>query len=594
MDEDRELLRRYTAEKSEDAFARLVEQHLDLVYSVALREVRSHQLAEEVAQSVFVDLAGSAGRLQADTLLTAWLYQVARRTAVDVVRRESRRQAREQRAHQDPVMNAPANDWLEIEPLLDVAMGELEESDRAAVLLRYFENKSLREVGLKLGVSDDAAQKRVSRAVERLRDFFTKRGVSVGTSGLALAVSAHAVQAAPVGLAATIAASAVMAGAGVAAGAGAAVATAAPFTQVIAMNTLQKALLAAIVVAGFGTAIYETRRASNLRAQNQTFEEQASQWNAQVRHLEEEREGAAVRLATLIEENASLKSNAIEVLRLRGQLTALRASGTAPRTADSATAPVDLGNPRSALGQVELLKQLMAARPAKRIPEIQYLDDGRWLQLGRTANLGYLNLDTEEGIDRALCRVRDLAKEAFAFRLASALDAFGKANNGQLPADILSLKPFLNAQLDQSSPGATRGRPSPYTPPVDDAMLQRYRMVQGGSTGDLKPDQIVIEETAPVDARFDSLVQISLNGYTRTGTGENHTGGAGWWGPGAPSEADFAKERLEGELLSLRTILTPTQLQAYRQKKQEELNASAAAAKAGAEAQAILQELMMK
>src|SRR5438552_4883884 len=97
-------------------------------------------------------------------------------------------------------MNATATDWAQIEPLLDEAMHALDATDRAAVLLRYFENKSLREVGVTLGTSDDAAQKRVSRAVERLREFFAKRGITMGASGLGLVISANAVQAAPVGL----------------------------------------------------------------------------------------------------------------------------------------------------------------------------------------------------------------------------------------------------------------------------------------------------------------------------------------------------------------------------------------------------------
>src|SRR5207245_8141029 len=123
-------------------------------------------------------------------------------------------------------------------PLLDEAMHALDDTDRAAVLLRYFENKSLREVGAALGASDDAAQKRVSRAVERLREFFAKRGVTVGASGLVVAITANAVQAAPVGLAVTISTAAAIAGTTIAA---AATATA---TKTIAMTTLQKTLIA--------------------------------------------------------------------------------------------------------------------------------------------------------------------------------------------------------------------------------------------------------------------------------------------------------------------------------------------------------------
>ena len=233
-DSDLQLLERYTRQHAEDAFAEIVRRHLDLVFSAALRQVRSPQLAEEVAQSAFTDLARQAHRLAPDTVLSAWLYQVTRRTAIDVVRREARRQAREQVACELNAMNTPAADWTHIEPLLDEAMQELEDTDRAAVLLRYFENKSLREVGQTLGTNDDAARKRVSRAVERLREFFAKRGVTVGASGLVALISANAVQAAPAGLAVTISTAAALAGTTLAT---TATATA---TKAIVMTTLQK------------------------------------------------------------------------------------------------------------------------------------------------------------------------------------------------------------------------------------------------------------------------------------------------------------------------------------------------------------------
>jgi RNA polymerase sigma factor (sigma-70 family) len=212
MTNDLDLLGQFTRDHSQDAFTALVNRHVNLVYSAALRQVRSPQLAEEVAQSVFTDLARNAGKLKPDTVLTAWLYQVTRCTAIDVVRRETRRQLREQIASEMNAMNATASDWTQIEPFLDEAMHTLDETDRAAVLLRYFENKSLREVGESLGASEDAAQKRVSRAVERLREFFTKRGVTVGASGLVAVISVNAVQAAPVGLAVTISTAAILAG----------------------------------------------------------------------------------------------------------------------------------------------------------------------------------------------------------------------------------------------------------------------------------------------------------------------------------------------------------------------------------------------
>ena len=137
---DVDLLRQFVRSQSQEAFAEIVRRRLDLVYSAALRQVRSPQLAEEIAQSVFADLAREAGSWQGGTVLTAWLYAVTRRTAVDVIRKESRRQLREQIATELQAVNSSEPGWRRIEPLLDEAMAALDESDRAAVLLRFFEN----------------------------------------------------------------------------------------------------------------------------------------------------------------------------------------------------------------------------------------------------------------------------------------------------------------------------------------------------------------------------------------------------------------------------------------------------------------------
>ena len=185
MTDDLELLRRYAQGNSEEAFAELVGRHVNLVYSAALRQVRSRELAEEVAQSVFTDLARNARRLKADTLLTAWLYQVARRTAIDVVRREARRQLRDQIASENNAMNATATDWMDIEPLLDEAMDALEETDRAAILLRYSRTNPSASSAT---ASASATMPRKSGSAglwTGLREFFSKHGVAVGASGLA-------------------------------------------------------------------------------------------------------------------------------------------------------------------------------------------------------------------------------------------------------------------------------------------------------------------------------------------------------------------------------------------------------------------------
>jgi RNA polymerase sigma factor (sigma-70 family) len=313
---DSQLLQDYARAKSQDAFKELVRRHLNLVYSAALRQVRSPQLAEEISQSVFADLARAADKLSPDTILTAWLYQVTRRTAIDVVRRESRRQARERLAVEMAAMNTAAN-WTHIEPLLDDALEALDETDRAAILLRYFDNKSLREVGQTLGTSDDAAQKRVSRAVERLREFFSKRGVVIGASALVLLVSANAVQAAPLALVATISTAAILAGTTVHT-------STTIITKAITMTLFQKALVTATVAVVAGTGIYEAHQATQLRAQVQTLQQEQAPLAAQVQQLQEERDNATNQVVSLNEEIAKANAGNTELLMLRRENSALR------------------------------------------------------------------------------------------------------------------------------------------------------------------------------------------------------------------------------------------------------------------------------
>src|SRR5207249_1716595 len=212
---DQQLLRDYTGRRSEAAFAELVRRHIDFVYSAALRMVRDTHLAEDVAQSVFVALAQNARQLTHHPVLSGWLHRTTQNLAANAVRTNVRRQAREQEAAAMNELLAAGSDvsWEHIAPHLDAALGELSEPDRDAVLLRYFEKKSAHEMAERLGISDEAAQKRLSRAVERLREFFAKRGVTVGVSGLVVLISANAVEAAPAGLAVTISTVATLAGA---------------------------------------------------------------------------------------------------------------------------------------------------------------------------------------------------------------------------------------------------------------------------------------------------------------------------------------------------------------------------------------------
>jgi RNA polymerase sigma factor (sigma-70 family) len=232
--------------------------------------VRDTHLAEDVTQGVFVAASQNARQLVDCSVLPGWLHRTTQNLAANTVRSDVRRRTREQEAAlMNELLSAhPDASWEHIAPHLDAALGQLDDPDRDAVLLRYFENHDLRSIGATLGISDDAAQKRVSRAVDRLREFFAKRGVTIGASGLAVVISANAVQAAPVGLAVAISAAAVLAGTTLATTATVAA------TKAIVMTTLQKTVITATIAILAGAGIYEARQASQLRDQVQTLQQQ--------------------------------------------------------------------------------------------------------------------------------------------------------------------------------------------------------------------------------------------------------------------------------------------------------------------------------
>jgi len=209
MLDDMQLLEEYAARNSEAAFSTLVSRYINLVYSAAWRQIGNREEAEEITQAVFLVLARKAKSLRRGTVLSGWLYQTARLTASNALRGEIRRQHREQQAYMQSTLNQPEPDhWTQVGPLLEQAMSGLSEADRNAIVLRYFENKPLKEVGAALGATDDAAKMRINRALEKLRAFFLKRGVTLSAAALGAAISAHSIQAAPAGLSTAVIAAA--------------------------------------------------------------------------------------------------------------------------------------------------------------------------------------------------------------------------------------------------------------------------------------------------------------------------------------------------------------------------------------------------
>jgi RNA polymerase sigma factor (sigma-70 family) len=347
---DSALLEQFTRDESQDAFSELVHRHLNLVYSAAFRQVRSPDLAEEIALSAFTQLARCAGRLPRETILTAWLYRVACNAAIDVVRREARRQARERIACQMSTLNEPPPEWAQIEGMLDEAMQSLGDVDRTAILLRFFEKKSLREVGHALGASEDAAQKRVGRALEHLREFFAKRKVHLAAASVAALISVNAVKAAPAELAVSLAGSVA---------ASVSTATTVTVTKAIIMTTLQKTIVALILAGAVAAGIYQARQASSLREQNTALGDR-------VHALEQARREETNSMAQLTAENVALRKRPSDVAKLRGEVGVLKeknakmgsSSAISKVTADPATKK--LMRDTQKMGMAAIYKNLVA------------------------------------------------------------------------------------------------------------------------------------------------------------------------------------------------------------------------------------------
>ncbi|MEO5960829.1 MAG: sigma-70 family RNA polymerase sigma factor, partial [Opitutaceae bacterium] len=240
MIEDAELLRRYADEKSEDDFAELVRRRIGLVYAVAWRHTRDTQRAEDVTQRVFTDLARKAEALKGRPVLVGWLYRSAQFAASDAVRSERRRQARAEEAiiMQQIAQEASEPDWDKLRPVLDEVLNDMDERDRDAVLLRFFDGRPFAEIGVQLRLTENAARMRVERALEKMRVALARRGVTSTTAALAVAFGNQVGVAAPAGLAASVTGAALSASAGVGA--------TTTFLTLISMHKVSVIALAAI------------------------------------------------------------------------------------------------------------------------------------------------------------------------------------------------------------------------------------------------------------------------------------------------------------------------------------------------------------
>jgi RNA polymerase sigma factor (sigma-70 family) len=313
---DHELLQAYTLEGSQAAFTELVERHLPLVWSTARRQVRDDHLTQDVAQQVFTLLARKAPDLGPEVIVPGWLYRTTSHLAARLQRGESRRREREHVA--TTAMNEPtANSaWMEVEPLLDEAMASLNDTDRDAVVLRYFKNQSLREVGAALGSSEDAAQKRLSRAVEKLHAFFSRRGKTVTAGAFVAALAGSAVHPAPAGLA-TVISTAALSGAAITTAAG--TPTAALTTlKLMSAAALKPILITSAVLAVSTVIVVQNNRAGQLRNENEALQDRVRKAEATSAELAQQ-----LQSASRDRDNDAARS---ELLRLRAEVSRLRAA----------------------------------------------------------------------------------------------------------------------------------------------------------------------------------------------------------------------------------------------------------------------------
>lgn len=305
MKSDAELLAQFARARAEEAFAELVARHVNLVYSAALRQVNGDaHLAQDVSQMVFTDLAHKASVLSRRRSLTGWLYTSVRFAAANLIRTERRRHEREEKfMRESSELSAPELQWETLRPALDEVMHRLNETEREAILLRYFEGRSFAEIGLCFGLNENAARMRVERALEKLRGLLAQRGVTT-VAALGAMLSANAVQAAPTALAPALCA--------------AAVANAAT-TTVGFLNLLNGTAFKTgfAILAASAALIVVNNINQNAKAENRFLTEQIAELNAENAHLAETR--------TTTEASATLNEDELrELLRLRGSVGMLR------------------------------------------------------------------------------------------------------------------------------------------------------------------------------------------------------------------------------------------------------------------------------
>lgn len=486
MTDSQQLLATYVKTGSEAAFRELLARYIDLVYSTALRLVHgdTHR-AEDVAQTVFADLAREAHKLSAETMLGGWLHRDTCFVAAKLMRGERRRHVREQQATEMNAVNQSENGFEHLGPVLDEVINELPEADRVAILLRFYERRDLRSVGEALGSSENAAQKRVVRALDELHGMLTRRGIVLSATVLATALVTKVVSAAPVGLLGTIATAALS-------GSTATTATVIAAAKTATMTTLQKAAIATTFAIVAGAGIQQAYQATRLRSQIQALQQQRTSMGEQIQRLQQERDDVANRPAVAA---ALEKTNDAELLKLRAEVAALREAARGQSPVDPVT--------RDWSARITTLKQKLEEMPDKRIPEMAFLTDRDWATVTRD-----VNVNTDEDARQALSHLRSAAKDHFLDAMREAFKRYALAvNGGELPKEMNQLSKAINDNPNLMPANLSQLKPY-FDQPVDDDLLQRYQYNPPAKFHDNLSDIIVKETAPPVDSEYDTHHEI--------------------------------------------------------------------------------------
>ncbi len=525
MSNDTELLRRYVEQGSESAFAELVREHLNLVYSAALREANGDgALAEDISQAIFADLARQARRLLDHPSLAGWLYTSVRHFAANLRRAEQRRRDREQEVH---TMNAllaedsPGQAWRQIRPVLDDALHELNEEDRAALVLRFLEDRSLREVGDRLGLQENTARMRVDRALDKLRGRLERRGITSTAAGLTAALAVGAVTPAPSALAGAIASASLASG--VAAGS-------TTLTLMKLMSISKVSLIGAVVAAGIAVPVWQQTRLHRVQS-----------------------------------ENAQLRAQETE-------LAALRAQAESVRKAETNQAELERLRQWQAQTQPELLRLRAVAGAARRAEaEVEQLR----AQLAKPANPGEPGPGTNHiagAMTESMQQAMDLDLDARVARMAASLHL--TLEQAQAVRDILGRRQQMMRQVFAGGLKweevfkATRAAGNPeqeiqgLLTPDQKAAYPNYKQDESAFNARraanaelLQIDSVLNLNSEQSDRVFAALYEQSLNQLT------------GRTPPSSSNQDEAVQWYLDQKTKALEPILTPAQLEIYKQQQ---------------------------